>query len=158
MTSAYLFAPAYPLDAAGLARTRAAVRPWAEDLGMTVVESPGLEQTAGPGAWRPAAERRQDLQRGLEHQVLLAVRGGYGCLDLLEDWTPPTRWPCLIGYSDLTVLHAVWGAESLYGYMPGVAHGPRAGTSCGARGRRSGVRAFGGAPATAPCSPPACGC
>ena len=122
--TAYLTAPAYPLDDAALARARAAVMPWAESLGLTVVESPLLARTAGPGAWLPAVDRRADLQVALAHDVILAGRGGYGCLDLLEDWQPPTRWPLLIGYSDLTVLHAVWGGPSLYGFMPGVAHGP----------------------------------
>ncbi len=129
MPSAYLFAPAYPLEAESLLRARTAAGPWATALGVTVVESPDLAHTTGPGAWRPATERRADLQRGLRHDLLVAARGGYGCLDLLEDWIPPARWPLLIGYSDLTVLHAIWGGESLYGFMPGVPHGHHAVTS-----------------------------
>ncbi len=124
MSTAYLVAPAYPLDAVSLARARQAAGGWAAELELTVIESPLLTQTTGPGGWLPAVERRADFRRALEHPVILAGRGGYGCLDLLEGWVPPARWPLLVGYSDLTVLHALWGGESLYGFMPGVPHGP----------------------------------
>lgn len=132
MTSAYLWCPAYPLaDQSAVARARSAAQALARDLGWSLDPSPLLDLHPGPGAWLPVADRRHDLRRGLHHQVLLAARGGYGCIDLLpelEAWKG--RLPLLIGFSDLTVLHAIWlrrgGPPGLYGFMPGVPHGERA--------------------------------
>lgn len=93
--------------------------------------SPDFPTWLGNGAWLPAAQRQAAFRQALTHDLLLAARGGYGCLDLLDEVARhPGPLPGLIGYSDLTVLHAAWavrdGPETLYGFMPGVPHGSRA--------------------------------
>lgn len=133
---AYLWCPAYPLaDAEALARTSAAAQVLAARCGWTLARSPLLDRHPGPGAWLPAAERLADLRTGLTHDLLLAARGGYGCLDLAEAvLAHPGPLPRLIGYSDLTVLHACWlrrgGPVGIYGAMPGTAASPRAQDTC----------------------------
>ena len=157
MRSAYVWCPAYPLHTAvQLAIARERTRALAERCGLAVEESPLLRRLAPPGAWFDAAERCADLRAGLERDVLLAARGGYGCVDLLETLGQAVRLPVLVGFSDLTVLHCWWrrrGQErsdqpawvaergsagaaqpaglalppaSVYGFMPGVPAGPRA--------------------------------
>ncbi|HYE03963.1 MAG TPA: LD-carboxypeptidase [Planctomycetota bacterium] len=129
----YLCVPAYPLrDADEVARTLAAAEGFAARLGLPLVASPLLERTRPAGAWLGADERRDDLARGLAHPVLLAARGGYGCLELIASMAAGADrpGPLLIGFSDLTVLHAWWRrhgrGESVYGFMPGAPHGERA--------------------------------
>lgn len=129
--TAALWCPAYPLaDVTALSRTRGGAADLARRCDWSVVESPLLSRHLGPGAWLAASERRNDFAALLTHDILIAGRGGYGCLDLLE--AVPARLarpPLLIGYSDLTVLHAAWWVrgwgETLYGFMPGVAAGER---------------------------------
>jgi muramoyltetrapeptide carboxypeptidase len=131
--SAYLCCPAYPLvDAAHHQRAVAMASRFAVRAGLTLVTSPLLARHPGAGAWLDRAERCADLEAALAHDVLIAARGGYGCLDLL-DVLPAGRPPgdaTVIGYSDLTVLHAAWRArgwgETVYGFMPGVPGGDRA--------------------------------
>jgi muramoyltetrapeptide carboxypeptidase len=86
-----------------------------------------------------------DLRAGLGHGVLAAARGGYGCLDLAEAvLAHPGPWPRLVGYSDLTVLHAAWWVrgrrDGIYGFLAGVPHGERARTSTRALLARTAVR------------------
>lgn len=132
---AYLWCPAYPLpNALAVAEARAAAEIFTTALHLTLRGSPLLDRHPGPGAWLSAAERITDLPT--DCAWLLAARGGYGCLDLLDTWAawstanPTAR---VIGYSDLTILHAaqaVLGAPGgLYGFMPGVRHGLRARSS-----------------------------
>lgn len=139
--SAYLWCPAYPLaDATALVTTRDAATHFADALGLRLSASPLLDRHPGPGAWLPAAERVSDLRAGAGHEWLLAARGGYGCVDLLDDLAAPL--PRIIGYSDLTALHAaqavLGGPGGLYGFMPGVRHGERALVSAVALARGEG--------------------
>lgn len=126
-----MWCPAYPLaDATALEQARSGAGELARRCGWRLTESPLLQRHIGVGAWLPAAERRADLAALFDHDVLIAGRGGYGCLDLLDDLPAShARPPLLIGYSDLTVLHAAWRVrgwgESLYGFMPGVSAGER---------------------------------
>lgn len=131
MDAVYLWCPAYTLPPERLEPARSAGVDFARAIGMSLTEAPDLAAETGPGAWRLAVQRQPAFVAGLTHRVLLAARGGYGCLDLLEtvrNHRGPL--PYLIGYSDLTVLHAAWrvlaAGESLYGFMPGVPHGERA--------------------------------
>lgn len=131
---AWLWCPAYPLaDASAEVACTTAAERFASALGLALTTSPLLSNHPGLGAWLPAAQRQADVVAGIAavgvDGWLIAARGGYGCLDLL-DTLPPGPLPRLIGYSDLTVLHAAWhvrGARGgLYGLMPGVRHGTRA--------------------------------
>jgi muramoyltetrapeptide carboxypeptidase len=72
-------------------------------------------------------ERLEDLQHGLDHptaKVILCARGGYGCIQLLEnlDWSKFEKNPkWIIGFSDITVLHLALsqkGISSLHASMP----------------------------------------
>ncbi len=132
MQGALLCCPAYPLadrfqfESALIAARRLGVR-----AGFSVVEAPGLGDFApGRGAQRPVAARQADFQAALGHDLLLAARGGSGCIDLVPDALAAHRLPRLIGYSDLTVLHACWlkrgRCDGVYGLMPAVPHGERA--------------------------------
>jgi muramoyltetrapeptide carboxypeptidase len=128
--SVFLWCPAYTLPPHRLEPARQAAGAFAEAIGASLIPAADLGEWAGIGAWPPAESRRATFQEALRHQVLLAARGGYGCLDLLETLSAHAGpLPLLIGYSDLTILHAAWSVrgaqESLYGFMPGVPHGPR---------------------------------
>jgi muramoyltetrapeptide carboxypeptidase len=126
----WLTAPAYAL-ADGAARDRAIAAAAAVFAPRRVVPSPLLDRHPGPGAWLPAADRLADLRCGLGHGVLAAARGGYGCLDLADAvLAHPGPWPRLVGYSDLTVLHAAFWCrgrrDGIYGFLAGVPHGAAA--------------------------------
>lgn len=79
---------------------------------------PGCSQRSGYLAG-PDAQRLADLHAALadpEVAALHAVRGGYGCMRLLDavDTALLRAHPkLLIGYSDLTALHALWAREGL---------------------------------------------
>ena len=148
----YLWCPAYPIpDATGLLSARQAAQRFADELGQPLITSPLLDRHPGPGAWLPVEERAADLNAGRAYTWLLAARGGYGCIELLTGLDRPL--PALIGYSDLTALHAAqWvldGPAGLYGFMPGVRHGERASTSALALARGVGW-AVESLPATTP--------
>ncbi len=145
--SIWLWCPAYPLaDAAAATSCVAVAKACADALGADLIVSPLLTTFTGPGAWLPAEARRADLLAGIAAVGptgwLMAARGGYGCTDLVSTEVPQ-HLPRLIGYSDLTVLHADWhvrGAHGgLYGLMPGVRHGSRAFTSAVALARGEGM-------------------
>ena len=87
---------------------------------------PGCAQRTGYLAG-PDDVRLADLHAALaddEVAALHAVRGGYGCMRLLDRIDTAllrARPKLLIGYSDLTALHALWalhGLASLHAPMP----------------------------------------
>ncbi|MBA3697638.1 MAG: LD-carboxypeptidase [Planctomycetes bacterium] len=130
-TSVALWCPAYPLPPARQSAALAAATAFVHGIAGELTVSAGNSPWLGDGAWAPAPQRRSAFRHVLGHDLLLAGRGGYGCLDLLDEVAGHSGpLPGLIGYSDLTVLHAAWavrgGPETLYGFMPGVAHGDRA--------------------------------
>lgn len=145
---AWLCCPAYPLAGPEqLERARSSARQLCAAVGLALLESPLLTRHPGVGAWLPAAERIADLHAGLRRaDVLLAARGGYGCVDLLDAALGHSgRRPVLVGFSDLTALHAAWwtagGPPGVYGLMPGLPHGSRALHSTAALLRGAGVYA-----------------
>ncbi len=79
---------------------------------------PGCSQRDGYLAG-PDAQRLADLHAALadpEVAALHALRGGYGCMRLLDavDTTLLRAHPkLLVGYSDLSALHALWAREGL---------------------------------------------
>jgi muramoyltetrapeptide carboxypeptidase len=126
-----MWCPAYPLPPTHRQPALTAAADFAEALGASLETLDDLDGWTGEGAW-PAAEQRQaTFRNALRGSLLVAARGGYGCLDLLDEVAAHQGpLPGLVGYSDLTVLHAAWsvrgGPETCYGFMPGVPHGPRA--------------------------------
>jgi muramoyltetrapeptide carboxypeptidase len=74
------------------------------------------------------AQRAADLQEAISNPEIKAVicaRGGYGCSRVVDavDFSPLLQHPkWLVGYSDITVLHARWnrmGVASIHGVMSG---------------------------------------
>lgn len=93
-----------------------------------LIESTGYRAKLFPGCAGPAhlghlaasdAQRLADLHAALadpEVDALLCLRGGYGCLRLLDglDRALLRRHPKpLIGYSDITTLHALWAQQGI---------------------------------------------
>lgn len=119
-----VIAPAGPPQPERLAQ----VTPLLEGLGFRARLYPGC---AGPAALpylaASDAQRLADLHAALadpEVDALLCLRGGYGCLRLLPGLdrrlVARARKP-LIGYSDITSLHAVWaqlGIPAWHAPMP----------------------------------------
>ncbi len=167
MATCYICCPAYALEGP-LKKTRAieAIEPFAKEFALEIVPSPLMDRHLGTGAWLPTAERRADLRRALEHDVVWACMGGYGSIHLVGDLmaASPAKQPMIIGYSDITVLHACWRArgwgEGCYIALPPGRHG-RAGESLlalmrGTSYRRSGeidagVRVLRSGSAKGPC-------
>jgi muramoyltetrapeptide carboxypeptidase len=115
----YVTCPAYalhgPLDRQKVADSAA----WlGKELGLEPVLSPLLDRHAGHGAWLPRPERERDLLAALGHDLVWACRGGFGSIELVAPLLKarPRKRPGLIGYSDITVLHACWRVR---GWGPG---------------------------------------
>ncbi len=149
--TAYLWCPAYALaDQAQVERTRASAQRFAAAIGHSLIESPSLPRCGVIGSWPAPTERLAELEQALTHDLILAARGGYGCVDLVGALLDPARrLPRLVGYSDLTVLHACWsvrgGPETYYGFMPAAPCGERALSTAAAlvRGEGLGLSAAG---------------
>ncbi len=125
MPTLYIAAPSYALSGP-LERDRvlSAAHAVGDAAGFTVVASPLLDRhMSGWGAWLPPTERIADLLTAITHDAVWACKGGYGCVHavpaLLAAQT--AKKPLLAGYSDATVLHAVWRrrgwGEGLYGHL-----------------------------------------
>lgn len=114
-------APAGPVDAERVARVPAVYE--ANGLRCRLYPGCGMQQGYLAG---PDEQRLADLHAALaddEVAAIHALRGGYGCLRILAGVDAAlvrrVRKP-LIGYSDLTALHALWareGAPSLHAPM-----------------------------------------
>lgn len=121
----YVCCPAYalhgPIDRDRIVHS---IKRFAQERGFDLVFSPLLDRHLGHGAWLPEAERIADLRHALRHELVWAARGGYGSVHLIDALlaAPVEKPPLLIGYSDLTILHACWRKrgwpESLYGSIP----------------------------------------
>jgi muramoyltetrapeptide carboxypeptidase len=135
---AALWCPAYPLaDAPAAAAALVSATVGLAPLGWDVAVSPHFGRHPGPGAWLSLEERQQDLVWAMQHDLLVAARGGYGCIELAESFHDALvlrqrvdrPLPVLVGYSDVTIFHAILarhGGWGVYGWMPGVKHGDRA--------------------------------
>jgi muramoyltetrapeptide carboxypeptidase len=149
MATCYVCCPAYALEGPlKKARVLESVEPFTRALGFEVVASPLMDRHLGTGAWLPMDQRRADMARALEHDLVWACVGGYGSVHLVNDLMAarPAKPPRLIGYSDITVLHACWRArgwgESCYVAMPPQRNG-RSGESLTALLRGEGYRRAG---------------
>lgn len=117
-----LIAPAGPIEAERLLRVGALY----ETAGYRHRLYPGCTERSGYLAGCDEI-RLADLHRALADDDIAAIhclRGGYGCMRLLErvDAAQVRRQAkLLIGYSDITALHALWareGVPSLHAPMP----------------------------------------
>lgn len=98
-----------------------------KDWGLRVIESPALYRTHHRFAGDDET-RRDAFQAFLEHPEVRAIfcaRGGYGTnhiLDKLDFGTFRKNPKWIVGYSDITLLHAhlqnILGIESLHAIMP----------------------------------------
>lgn len=97
---------------------------FARRMGLRVVASPLLDRHLGPGAWLDIGPRRDDLLEALRHDCIWTARGGYGAIHLAPALMEAKvrHRPRLIGYSDITILHACWRVrgwgEAYYGMIP----------------------------------------
>ena len=124
--------PAYRLtDEAHSGRAQAAAQALAGELGWQCTFAASLSDHHGIGCWPSREQRLSEALQALEHEFWWPARGGYGCTELAAELLPslPAR-TTLIGYSDITALHAAWiisdSCESIYAMMPGVSAGQRA--------------------------------
>jgi muramoyltetrapeptide carboxypeptidase len=117
-----VIAPAGPVNPAVLP----AVQALYARHGLVARLYPGCHQQTGYLAG-PDALRLADLHAALAADDVAAIhclRGGYGCMRLLPDIDTAllrARPKLLIGYSDITALHALWASEglpSLHAPMP----------------------------------------
>lgn len=125
LSSLYVTCPAYAMRGPLDQQSHVNQAKWlAQELGWRVVVSPLLDRHLGPGAWLPLRERARDLERALTYDVVWACRGGYGSIELVETVLKAKRrnGPLLIGYSDITALHAAFAVrgwhQCYYGGLP----------------------------------------
>ncbi|MEO6729318.1 MAG: LD-carboxypeptidase [Candidatus Dojkabacteria bacterium] len=101
---------------------------------IKLLESWGLEVVLGEtvdavfhqfsGTDELRAKDMQNLINDPEIKAIIAARGGYGCIRIVDeiDWTPLKQHPkWLIGFSDITVFHLQlqsMGIQSLHAQMP----------------------------------------
>lgn len=141
MPSCYLACPAYAAaDEAQAAAAVAGAGAFCAELAWTPVPSPCLGRPGGIGTWLPLDQRLADWGRACEHDVIWAVRGGHGALELalrLAVEPTPARPHGLIGYSDITALHLLWHRRA----WSGAIYGPIAAQALGPRARDSLLRA-----------------
>lgn len=112
--SLYVFPPAYAVqNPTERAQITAKARGLCDALGWTPVFSPLLDKFPGPGAWLNAAARSADLAEGVKHGAIWAYRGGFGSIHLVPELLalPVENKPLLIGFSDITILHACWNVS-----------------------------------------------
>jgi muramoyltetrapeptide carboxypeptidase len=101
---------------------------------IAVIESKGLVPVRGKTTYLESgifagtdAERAEDMQQMLDSDEIKAIfclRGGYGTIRILKDlnfeqFINNPKW--LVGFSDITVLHATlsnFGIQSIHGQMP----------------------------------------
>ncbi len=126
--------PLRPGDAIAIIPTARAIALGELEAGIALAESWGLRVKLGRGVGRKqfqqagsAEERAADLMAALADDEVKAVwcaRGGYGTVHLLEllDWAMVREHPkWIVGFSDITVLHAAWhkmGLCTLHAQMP----------------------------------------
>lgn len=97
--------------------------------------SPLLDRFMGPASRLSVEERIEDLKTALSYDAVMACRGGFGSIQLLEDLAdaPAKLSPLLFGFSDITALHALWRTRgwthTYYGAPPTSLEHCRAGES-----------------------------
>lgn len=141
----YATAPAYaPHTQAAIDKMLADSQAIAEQAGCRLVVSDLMQRIAPRGQWWPEVERQNDFLQAIEHDFIACYRGGYGCTHLIntvlhapvpdcEARSGGGGGPRLIGFSDVTVLHACFHQRgwrnNLYGPIREAAKHPRWGKS-----------------------------
>ncbi len=80
------------------------------------------------GTWHRFLHR-ENIHKLFNYKYLWSIRGGFGSVYWTEQLLNSShqRAPYLIGYSDLSLWHAIWQikgwGETCYGLMPGAPHG-----------------------------------
>lgn len=120
----YITAPSYAMkNPVERAKTLKTAQTWADALGWEVIPSPLLRRYHQAGVWLPVEARAEDLEQALQHEIVWAFRGGYAAVHLVPTLlkAQANGRPWLIGYSDITVLHAGWRVRgwgpTLYGTL-----------------------------------------
>lgn len=116
-----VFAPSNAVTKDELSKGISVLKSW----GLNVVEADNLYMQNGRHAGE-LSDRLEGMQKLLDNpniRAIIAARGGYGATHLTPylDWTKFERSPkWLVGFSDITVLHAVLnnkGIETIHGAM-----------------------------------------
>lgn len=120
----YITAPSYAMkNPVEQAKTLKTAQVWADALGWSVMPSPLLGRYYQAGVWLPVEARAADIERAVQYEIVWAFRGGYGAVHLVPALlqAQAAGQPRLIGYSDITVLHACWRVRgwgsALYGTL-----------------------------------------
>lgn len=131
--SCHMLAPAYAhIDAAGHAAMQQRAQRIAQAMNWQLHWHGSTHGDRPPGFWCSQQQRLQELQEALSGDILWPVRGGYGCTHLLPSLQKSRRRhaPLLIGFSDITLFHALWQRRgwgvSYYAMMPAIASAQRA--------------------------------
>ena len=121
-----------PANAAAIETARQTLAEWLQPCHMVISNLDPCGPGLGPGRWPPLDDRLTAWEAAAKSvDLLVSIRGGYGAMEMAaalpETQSPP---PPLLGYSDVTALHAIylrrnWG-PSIYGPMPGVTASPSA--------------------------------
>lgn len=108
----YVTVPSYAItDPADRAERMRLAQNWATECGWEVVESPLMRRYQAAGTWVPLELRAADMREALQHEVIWTAHGGYSAVELIPALLAadaPAFPPLLLGYSDITVLHACW--------------------------------------------------
>ncbi len=126
--------PLHPGDTIGLVAPARKISPKELKAAVDIIESRGYRTVAGEHLFDSEgqfagsdARRAEDFRRMIldpEIKAVIAVRGGYGSVRIVDDLplvSLPTRPKWIIGYSDLTVFHNHinnLGVQSLHASMP----------------------------------------
>ncbi|MDE7389230.1 MAG: LD-carboxypeptidase [Muribaculaceae bacterium] len=123
-------APLRPGDVVAILSPASAIDPALVAGAVDALRALGFEPRVMPHACgragsysASAADRLADLRAALADPSVKAImcsRGGYGAVHLLGQVEPPRRPVWLIGFSDISALHALWyhsGIRSVHGSM-----------------------------------------
>jgi|GEM_PF-958622 len=144
--SIYATAPAYaPHTQAAIDKMLADSQALAKQADCRLIVSGLMQRIAPRGQWWPETERQNDFLQAIKHDIIACYRGGYGCTHLIDTVLNAATstsgskdgdkngGPKLIGFSDVTVLHACFHKRgwhnNLYGPIREAAKHPRWGQS-----------------------------
>ena len=115
MSRCAIWSPAYAsLSAVERERSQQLINVFAQKFGWDMDLFPSADGATDPGCWLPVEDRRQEFQDAWNADIVWAMRGGYGCIHLVDECKniannkTDQKAPLLIGYSDITVLHGLW--------------------------------------------------